>query len=401
MNYLTWTILYILLTNIELCNAQLNGEEEKCSGEICIPPDYNKLRLPVANSTNNITISILDLKILKIDDNDCIVKTSFWIQITWLEPRLISPYAKFKNEITQDYYYQIDESYHKYLWLPDIFIWNLENIELRRFLNNEREILYYPNGTLLLQTNLVLDIFCPMTFETYPIDNHTCDVYFLSFGYNVTDVNLSIGTIHTREIVNLLDYSFEIEAVPPGSQSYFEVLRSYTGFNINLERNIYKYIWNYYIPSGLLVSISWVSILWKIMKIIFYFFKKKNSCYFYFFFLKISFVIPQDVVPGRIALLITIFLVMINIFITVTAKSPHTESLTNISTWIITCIIFVYSALVEYGFLLFYRQVTRSFDTVPPQYIKNALKKVDLVCLGISMSVFFVFNVAFWSHYHL
>ena len=401
MNYLTWTILYILLRNIELCNAQLNGEEEKCSGEICIPPDYNKLRLPVANSTNNITISILDLKILKIDDNDCIVKTSFWIQITWLEPRLISPYAKFKNEITQDYYYQIDESYHKYLWLPDIFIWNLENIELRRFLNNEREILYYPNGTLLLQTNLVLDIFCPMTFETYPIDNHTCDVYFLSFGYNVTDVNLSIGTIHTREIVNLLDYSFEIEAVPPGSQSYFEVLRSYTGFNINLERNIYKYIWNYYIPSGLLVSISWVSILWKIMKIIFYFFKKKNSCYFYFFFLKISFVIPQDVVPGRIALLITIFLVMINIFITVTAKSPHTESLTNISTWIITCIIFVYSALVEYGFLLFYRQVTRSFDTVPPQYIKNALKKVDLVCLGISMSVFFVFNVAFWSHYHL
>ena len=399
MNYLTWTILYILLRNIELCNAQLNGEEEKCSGEICIPPDYNKLRLPVANSTNNITISILDLKILKIDDNDCIIKTSFWIQITWLEPRLISPYAKFKNEITQDYYYQIDESYHKYLWLPDIFIWNLENIELRRFLNNEREILYYPNGTLLLQTNLVLDIFCPMTFETYPIDHHTCDVYFLSFGYNVTDVNLSICTIHTREIVNLLDYSFEIEAVPPGSQSYFEVLRSYTGFNINLERNIYKYIWNYYIPSGLLVSISWVSILWKIMKIIFY--NKKNSCYFYFFFLKISFVIPQDVVPGRIALLITIFLVMINIFITVTAKSPHAESLTNISTWIIICIIFVYSALVEYGFLLFYRQVTRSFDTVPPQYIKNALKKVDLVCLGISMSVFFVFNVAFWSHYHL
>ena len=259
MNYLTWTILYILLRNIEFCNAQLNGEGEKCSGEICIPSDYNKLRLPFANATNNITISILDLKILKIDDNDCIVKTSFWIQITWLEPRLISPYAKFKNERTQDYYYQIDESYHKYLWLPDIFIWNLENIELRRFLNNEREILYYPNGTLLLQTNLVLDIFCPMTFETYPIDNHTCDVYFLSFGYNVTDVNLSIGTIHTREIVSLLDYSFEIEAVPPGSQSYFEVLRSYTGFNINLERNIYKYIWNYYIPSGLLVSISWVS----------------------------------------------------------------------------------------------------------------------------------------------
>ena len=105
---------------------------------------------------------------------------------------------------------------------------------------------------------LVLEIFCPMTFETYPIDNHTCNVYFLCFGYNVTDVNLSIGTIHTQKKVNLLDYSFDIEAVPPGSQMDFEEMRSYTGFDINLERNIYKYIWNYYIPSGLLVSISWV-----------------------------------------------------------------------------------------------------------------------------------------------
>ena len=117
MNYFkTWTILYITLRNIEICNAQLN--EEKCSGEICIPPDYNKLRLPVANATNNITISFLDLKILKIDDNDCIIKTSFWIRITWLEPRLI-PSAEFNA--TQDYS-KLDESVHKYLWLPDIFI---------------------------------------------------------------------------------------------------------------------------------------------------------------------------------------------------------------------------------------------------------------------------------------
>ena len=154
MNILTRTILYISLINIVICNAQLNVEE-KCSGEICIPSDYNKLRLPVANATNNITISIFDLKVLKIDDNDCIIKTSFWIRITWLEPRLIvKSSAKFKNAITQDYYSKLDESFHKYLWLPDIFIWNLETIDLRGFLNNEREIVYFPNGTLQLQTNL-------------------------------------------------------------------------------------------------------------------------------------------------------------------------------------------------------------------------------------------------------
>ena len=112
-------------------------------------------------------------------------------------------------------------------------------------------------------------------------------------------------------------------------------------------------------------------------------------------FIQISFVLPQES-PGRIALLITIFLVLINIFINVTSKSPNTKTLTNISGWMISCLIFAYVALIEYGFILFYKQITRSFDTLPPEYIKNALKKVDLVCMLTSMLSFLVFNIVFW-----
>ena len=39
----------------------------------------------------------------------------------------------------------------------------------------------------------------------------------------------------------------------------------------------------------------------------------------------ISFVVPPDVIPGRMALLITLFLVLVNIFNTVTSNTPKAE----------------------------------------------------------------------------
>ena len=39
----------------------------------------------------------------------------------------------------------------------------------------------------------------------------------------------------------------------------------------------------------------------------------------------ISFVVPPDVIPGRMALLITLFLVLVNIFNTVTTLHHHTK----------------------------------------------------------------------------
>ena len=47
----------------------------------------------------------------------------------------------------------------------------------------------------------------------------------------------------------------------------------------------------------------------------------------------ISFVVPPDVIPGRMALLITLFLVLVNIFNNITTNTPKAEGeLTNLAT---------------------------------------------------------------------
>ena len=45
-------------------------------------------------------------------------------------------------------------------------------------------------------------------------------------------------------------------------------------------------------------------------------------------------------------LLITVFLVLVNIFNTITTNIPKAEGLTAIEAWVIVCVLFVFGALV-------------------------------------------------------
>jgi len=74
----------------------------------------------------------------------------------------------------------------------------------------------------------------------------------------------------------------------------------------------------YYLPSGLFVVVSWI-----------------------------SFLVNPECIPGRMSLLITIFLVLINIYNTIQTNSPQAEALTAMEAWLIACIVFVFACLIE------------------------------------------------------
>ena len=63
--------------------------------------------------------------------------------------------------------------------------------------------------------------------------------------------------------------------------------------------------------------------------------------------------IPAHVVPGRMALLVTMILVLVNIGSNVSSHQPITNGVTALSAWIISCIIFVAGALIAYAELLY------------------------------------------------
>jgi hypothetical protein len=131
-------------------------------------------------------------------------------------------------------------------------------------------------------------------------------------------------------------------------------------------------------------------------------------------FLKVSFLIPPEIIPGRMTLLVTLFLLLVNIFISTTSNSPNTETITAISIWMITCILFVFGALTSYGGILFlhkYKTLPASSvsssnrsrtgctsemfnETVNKEVLK--LKEIDSVLLGLFPLLFILFNVVYW-----
>ena len=52
------------------------------------------------------------------------------------------------------------------------------------------------------------------------------------------------------------------------------------------------------------------------------------------------------------ALLVTLFLVLVNIFNSVTANAPKAEGLTAVETWVVMCILHVFCVLSEYAIIL-------------------------------------------------
>ena len=74
---------------------------------------------------------------------------------------------------------------------------------------------------------------------------------------------------------------------------------STTGFSILLRRATKSHLFNTYVPSGTLTFMSFI-----------------------------SFLIPADVVPGRMALLVTIFLMLVNISTMSAHRGPVVSNLT-------------------------------------------------------------------------
>ena len=82
-------------------------------------------------------------------------------------------------------------------------------------------------------------------------------------------------TLSFREIdfnannqIGVLDYSVDVYHLPESRQkkTFYENdpelmhSQSFAGFEVRLKRKPNKYLQNYFVPSGLLVVISWVSI---------------------------------------------------------------------------------------------------------------------------------------------
>merc|ERR1711953_1396764 len=285
----------------------------------------------------NVGIDIKDIP--KIADKEFSVTLNAFFVVRWKDERLVIDQEKIEKNLAPedeaDAWIPVDVSFIKEFWLPDAEILNLKEFETLNVLSKLEGLWLNRNFEIMYAVATRITFICPMTFNSFPLDVQVCLFQVGSFNYDngkmvfVDDEFLA----NQSQIRSVLDYSVEIQKLPKGEQNYQAPTGNYSvaGFKLILVRKISHYIITCYLPSAMFVLVSWI-----------------------------SFLIPADIVPGRMTLLITIFLVLVNIFNTITTNIPKAEGPTAIEAWVMVCVLFVFGALVEYAAILLQLKVRAS-----------------------------------------
>ena len=254
---------------ILLVNMTTNTIADQCVGLVCIPENYSKSVLPFQNQTNDIQVDFQLVRILKVSDHEYTITLLLQLDMRWIEPRL-KPISRDKRRVVNNI--SVIDLPKDLIWMPDIFIYDFHSIKNRGsgYIDFEKVLLL--NESLIQYTNVIeIVLYCPMKFDSYPLDSHICHFKLGSYGYNVDKVNFKSRTVNYAPSSGLfgqltvLDYNVKLSQLPKSQSGFlFEtefgpISRSLAGFEIKLQRKTEKYIQYYYVPSGLLALISCVS----------------------------------------------------------------------------------------------------------------------------------------------
>ena len=179
------------------------------------------------------------------------------------------------------------------------------------------ETAFKDSAELMFNQTIKVLVECPeMEFRKFPLDTQRCGFYMSTLRQ---DKNVVWHPAHldTTFLDQMSNSEFHIEI-----RSDKEV-PGFSGFEIQMRRKPQVFYYAYFCPCTIMVVVSWV-----------------------------SFSVKADAVPGRLGLLLTLLLMMINLTNSAAKIIPGSDTMCPLIAWIWMSIAFVTFALIEYFVIL-------------------------------------------------
>ncbi|XP_022241124.1 glycine receptor subunit alpha-4-like [Limulus polyphemus] len=325
-----------------------------------------------------------------------------YLRQSWLDPRLDIRPLGLNSTVTLN-----GEDIITRIWKPDLFFRNVKEANFHMVTVPNFLIKLSPDGHILYSMRLTLRLSCHMSFRHYPLDTQRCHVIFGSYSQSVESMTISWMDNAVLLDPNLEISEFEVESVDPKGpvfENYNDVgLFSYLNVTFVLKRQNGYHMVQTYLPTFLIVTISWV-----------------------------SFWLNVDAVPARVTLGVTTLLTLTTVASGVRTQLPPVSYVKAIDVWIGACSVMVFGALLEFtlvnylsrsrmksehlkSFRFFCRnkQVINKEEEekedgegtnkkrISSAMLKNLqhAKMVDKVCRISFPLSFFVFNLVYWISY--
>ncbi|XP_058882130.1 gamma-aminobutyric acid receptor subunit pi-like [Acipenser ruthenus] len=315
------TALAFLIISRIMENALLSAEVKE--GEI-LPPTiqklmkgYNKYLRPFFdNGPVSVGMSLDVASIDTVSEINMDYTATIFLRQRWTDERLCFDGNKSLS---------LDGRLVELLWVPDTFIVDSKKSFLHDITVENRLIRIFPNGTVLYALRITTTVACNMDLTKYPMDKQTCTLQLESWGYNINDVmfywtrgNDSVSGLDTLRLAQhtVGDYHTSMSEAIYETGHYPKLV-----FHFDLKRNILYFILETYVPSSLLVVLSWV-----------------------------SFWISQSSVPARICIGVTTVLTMTTLMMGARTSLPNANCFIKaIDVYLGICFSFIFGALIEYA----------------------------------------------------
>ncbi|KAM4731220.1 glycine receptor subunit alpha-2 isoform 1-T1 [Anableps anableps] len=290
----------------------------------------NVLFIPqLAGPPVNVTCNIFINSFGSIAETTMDYRVNIFLRQKWNDPRLA--YSKYPDSSLD-----LDPSMLDSIWKPDLFFANEKGANFHDVTTDNKLLRIFKDGTVLYSIRLTLILSCPMDLKNFPMDVQTCTMQLESFGYTMNDLIfewLENGAVQVSEGLTLPQFIMREEKELGYCTKHYNTGK-FTCIEVkfHLERQMGYYLIQMYIPSLLIVILSWV-----------------------------SFWINMDAAPARVALGITTVLTMTTQSSGSRASLPKVSYVKAIDIWMAVCLLFVFAALLEYAGVNFVSRQQKEF----------------------------------------
>ncbi|NXR58235.1 GLRA4 protein, partial [Rhadina sibilatrix] len=278
----------------------------------------------------NVTCNIFINSFGSVTETTMDYRVNVFLRQQWNDPRLA--YNEYPDDSLD-----LDPSMLDSIWKPDLFFANEKGANFHEVTTDNKLLRIFKNGNVLYSIRLTLILSCPMDLKNFPMDIQTCTMQLESFGYTMNDLIFEWleeqEAVQVAEGLTLPQFILRDEKDLGYCTKYYNTGK-FTCIEVkfHLERQMGYYLIQMYIPSLLIVILSWV-----------------------------SFWINMDAAPARVGLGITTVLTMTTQSAGSRASLPKVSYVKAIDIWMAVCLLFVFAALLEYAAVNFVSRQHKEF----------------------------------------
>uniref|UniRef100_A0A8C7MSU4 Glycine receptor, alpha 4a n=1 Tax=Oncorhynchus kisutch TaxID=8019 RepID=A0A8C7MSU4_ONCKI len=277
----------------------------------------------------NVTCNIFINSFGSITETTMDYRLNVFLRQKWNDPRLA--YQEYPDNSLD-----LDPSMLDSIWKPDLFFANEKGANFHEVTTDNKLLRIFQDGSVLYSIRLTLILSCPMDLKNFPMDIQTCTMQLESFGYTMNDLIfewLAENPVQVADDLTLPQFVLKDEQDLGYCTKHYNTGK-FTCIEVkfHLERQMGYYLIQMYIPSLLIVILSWV-----------------------------SFWINMDAAPARVGLGITTVLTMTTQSSGSRASLPKVSYVKAIDIWMAVCLLFVFAALLEYAAVNFVSRQHKEF----------------------------------------